>query len=70
MKKNQWTQVGITVATVFAGAVLGMLCGSSFEHTNLFGQLGYSVNLVESSSIVFAIAAAAGCVVFFGNRDR
>ncbi len=69
MKRKLWIQICITVGIVLTSAVVGMMCGLSFDHINLFGEMGYQINLLELTGNVFAIASAAGCLLYFSHSD-
>ncbi len=66
---NKWVKIAIMVGVVMLSAVLGMQVGLMLENGGILGEMAWNVNLSELSGIVFAIAAASGCTIYF-NEDK
>lgn len=69
MIMNKWVKIAITVGVVLLSAVVGMQFGLMMEDGNILGEMAWNVNLPEVTGIVFAIAAASGCMICF-NEDK
>lgn len=69
MIMNKWVKIAITVGVVLLSAVVGMQFGLMMEDGNILGEMAWNVNLPEVTGIVFAIAAASGCMIYF-NEDK
>lgn len=66
---NKWVKIAITVGVVLLSVVVGMQFGLMMEDGNILGEMAWNVNLPEVTGIVFAIAAASGCTIYF-NEDK
>ena len=69
MIMNKWVKIAVTVGVVLLSAVVGMQFGLMMEDGNILGEMAWNVNLPEVTGIVFAIAAASSCMIYF-NEDK
>ncbi len=71
MKKSMSFKIAVTIGIVLLSALVGVMIGSALDSANFFGQVGYTFSVASFTGIVFAIAAAAGCIIYFGaEADR
>ncbi len=70
MKNNTGTafRIAVTVGIILACALVGVAIGSALDSARFFGQIGYTFSVVSFTGIVFAIAAAAACIVYFSDK--
>lgn len=70
MKLSKWGKILITAAIVLAADWIGMLLGQAVPDSNLLGELGWQINCVEHTGMIFSIIAAAGCVFYFDRSAK
>ncbi len=70
MQMNKWIKIAITVAIIMLSAVIGMQFGATLDHAGILGEIAWNVNLMEVTGVVFAIAAASGCLLYFTDDKK
>lgn len=69
MKRNKWVKIVITAAIIMLSAVIGMQFGATLNRAGILGEIGWHVNLMEVTGVVFAISAASGCLLYFSDNE-